>query len=107
MKIKAKNKENNLIREIAHSGAVVLAGKNCSSRNLMVALELPHCLKAQLRASAKQRSALQFPGQLFSGCIGCWAAAQELMGDLPSLPGCLEYLCHEKSARGVDPSSVG
>lgn len=67
----------------------------------MVALELPHCLQA------KQRRVLQCPGQLFTGCIGCWAAAQGLMGHLPSLPGCLEYLCHGKSARGVDPSSVG
>lgn len=85
----------------------MLVGKYCSSRNLMVALELPHCLQAQLRASAKQRSPLQFPGQLFTGCISCWAAAQGPLGHLPSLPGCLEYLCHDKSARDVDPSSVG
>lgn len=78
---------------------LLLAEKNCSSRKLMVALELPHCLQA----SAKQRRALQFPGQLFSGCIGCWAPAQGLMGHLPSLPVCLEHLCPDKSARDVDP----
>lgn len=82
----------------------MLARKNHGSRELLVAQELFPCLQDQLRALAEWRRLLQLSGQLFAGCLTCWAAAQGLVGHLP---GWLEHFCCDKPARDVEPSSTG
>lgn len=107
MKLKTKNKENNLICEIAHSGAVGVDREELQLQETGGGFRAPSvpASPAESLSQAEEPFAVSWAALYWlhwllgtcSGACGAFALTAWLFG----------YLCHDKSARDVDPSSVG